>query len=107
MNRINFFHNWNNKLDLDIFTTIRRYDNQKYNYYSSQKDKSFIVCLNKIEIKEVVLLSVEIAIMRDVPKGLICMDTGLAYKEATKIFNKFGIDLNTKIIVLTFKSNEN
>ena len=49
MNQIKFSHNWNNKLSNDIFTTIRRFTDEKFDYYKENLNKKFEVVLkNKV-----------------------------------------------------------
>ncbi|MHA1437908.1 MAG: hypothetical protein ACTSPD_10055 [Promethearchaeota archaeon] len=104
MNIIKFSHNWNKKLSQEIFTTIRKYDNKKWNYYKSQENNNFHVMLNNDHINNAKLLSVEYLIFNELPKALICSDTGLSYKEALGVFRKFGITIHDRVLVLTFKS---
>ena len=48
MKKIKFSHNWNNKLDGVIFTTIRRSTPRKNDYYIGCQGEVFDVQLNKI-----------------------------------------------------------
>ena len=103
MNRIKFSHNWNNKLDNNIFTTIRRYTDEKRRYYNAQVGKPFISILNDKEHSICELLGTEVRILKDLTEGLVCVDTGQTYEEALKTFKKFNCSRDTEVIILTFK----
>ncbi len=107
MNLIKFSHNWNQKLDQKIFTTIRKYDYKKWKYYRSLKDKQFRVVLNGKTYGEAILISVQSMSFKEMPEGLLCSDTGAEVKEAYKIFKKFGLDEYECTIILTFKKVSN
>jgi len=103
MNNIRFSHNWNLKLNQQIFTTIRKYDYKKWNYYKGQEDTEFNVLLNgKLHCKAT-LINAEYLNFNSIPKGLICTDTGMNFKEARKLFRTFGITEQSSVIVLTLK----
>ena len=103
MNNIRFSHNWNNKLSQTIFTTIRKYDYKKWNYYKCQEGSKYNVLLNGELHGKAILISVESIEMKDAPVGLLCSDTGMIPKDATKLFKKFNIDMYSTILILTFK----
>ena len=105
MNVIKFVHNWNDKLGKDIFTTIRKYEYKKLEYYEGCVGNTFLVLLKNQKYSTAKLIEVErIAKFIDVNKGMVCSDTGMEYKEAVKVFKKFGIEDDTQIILLTFKN---
>jgi len=103
MNRIRFTHNWNNKLNNNIFTTIRTWNADKDHYYSSKVDKPFLSILNGKEHSWCELLYMEVDKLKNIPRALICADVGKAYDESMKVFKKFGCGADTTVIVLTFK----
>ena len=104
MNKIKFSHNWNNKLNNDIFTTIRKYDNEKYYYYFNQTNKEFEIVLNGNIVGKAVLINVEHLDYINIPYCLLRLDTGLKTKESiNELFNKFGINNNSEVLVLTFE----
>lgn len=103
MKNIRFSHNWNNKLDQTIFTTIRKYDFKKWNYYKAQENKEFEVWLNGRSHCKATLINADFDLLEKLPVGLICSDTGMEPEEAKKLFKKFGIDKHYNVIVLTFK----
>lgn len=107
MNNIYFSRNWNRKLNQTIFTTIRKYDYKKWNYYKGQEDTKFNVFLNGRLHCEATLVNVEYQLLNDLPKGLLCSDTGMMPKDAYKLFKQFGIDKQVNAIVLTFKRINN
>ena len=106
MNTIHFSHSWNRKLDQDIFTTIRKYDYGKWNYYKSAEGNKFGVFLNKVKIGEARLLQAEYEKLMSLPNALLCFDTGMELQDAYKLFRKFGIDKQDMVIVLTFKKED-
>lgn len=107
MNKISFSHNWNNKLDQKIFTTIRKYNLNKWNYYKGQEGKDFTVLLKNNVHCIVTLINVETDKLGMLPKGLICSDTGNIVDKAMDIFKRFGIAKQEEVIVLTFVRREN
>ncbi|MFH0806028.1 MAG: hypothetical protein V1901_04085 [Patescibacteria group bacterium] len=111
MNKIKFSHNWNNKLNNNIFTTIRKYTEEKYIYYTKALENNFEIIVG-YGIKDVrpirnfktaILKSVERRYYEDIPYGLLFTDTGMTSREEIKeLFRKFGIILGTEVIILTF-----
>lgn len=105
MNIIKFIHNWNCKLSNKVFTTIRKYTYKKEMYYRSVIDAKFEVILNGNKIREAVLVDVEIANINDLPFGLLATDTAItSKKDVFRLFKGFGVEKDTKVIILTFKT---
>ena len=94
------FSNWNNKLDLDVFTTIRIYETNKYYYYPV--GETWEVLLNSNKVREVELIGYQEMKFKDIQFGLVCMDTGMRFNQAKDLFRRFGIYHETMCIILTF-----
>jgi len=104
MNKIKFSHNWNNKLNHNIFTTIRKYTEEKYHYYNDLMGSNFDVLLNNEKIKEANLIDIDICDFKTIPNGLLHVDTGMVNNyEIEDLFAKFGISENDRVLILTFK----
>ncbi|HDZ61144.1 MAG TPA: hypothetical protein ENH46_05550 [Candidatus Pacearchaeota archaeon] len=104
MKSIKFSHNWNGKLDLRVFTTIRGWTSDKEKYYENLVGYDFEVLL-KGKLKCIVeLQKVEVFEFSDIPMGLKMMDTGHIEDIAGDIFSHFGLVAlpNHKTIILTF-----
>lgn len=99
---INFSRNWNGKLDLPIFTTIRKEDPQrgKFKFYGSKVGRTFSVNLNGTKYCEARLIHIDLAYFHEIPTALRLMDTGEQDHKA--IFEKFNIGEWDKVIVLAF-----
>jgi hypothetical protein len=107
MNKIKFIHNWNDKLNHNIFTTIRKYTNEKYIYYNKNLATNFEVLINNNKIGEASLIDIDVSIFKSIPFGLLHTDTGIINNyEIQDLFKKFGINENNKVMILTFKKNE-
>ncbi len=107
MNQIKFSHNWNNKLNNNIFTTIRKYTPEKYKYYLDLKSYDFDVILNGKKFKEVKLVGIEIKKFKDIPSEVLILDTGiLSIIDIEKVFYKFGLNtIQDEMIILIFKND--
>lgn len=101
---IKFIHNWNGKLDLDVFPTIRRWTPDKEAYYRAQIGKTFEVQLGGTFHRSVRLIDVEkVDRLKFVPFGLLAMDTGKTTLEGIiEVFRSFGLDWSSPVIILTF-----
>ena len=97
---IKFDQNWNKKLDCNIFTTIRKYDQ----YYLDAEGWSFDVELNKEIYCQAKLISIKCTFFEVIPLEFLRLDTGLEdITDIYKIFKKFGVLHGDDIIILTFK----
>ena len=102
--KINFSHNWNQKLDCDIFTTIRKYDKSKSGYYQPGDVFDVILCGEfKTQAK---LIDKETHIFGDIIRWqpeLLALDVGLwDVDEVIAVFEKFKINRFTPAMVLKF-----
>ena len=102
MLQIRFSHNWNNKLENKVFTTIRRWDAGKADYYFENKGKTFTVLLNDKVFGTARLLDVVVDDINDVSEIQLILDTGLTrQEEIMELFKKFGV--KDKVIILLFE----
>jgi hypothetical protein len=101
---IRFSHNWNQKLDCDIFTTIRRYEKSKSQYYTP--GDVFNVYLNDTIKTQAKLIDKEIHIFGDIVRwqpDLLALDAGLwDVDEVCAVFDKFKINRATPAMILKF-----
>jgi len=104
---IKFSKNWNNKLNNDIFTTIRSSWGQmgdKQEYYQNNIDNVFDVILNKKIHSQVKLVSVSEYNFEDLPKTIIMIDTGMKWADAIHMFNReMNITYASKVLLLCFE----
>jgi len=102
---IKFSHNWNNKLNNEVFTTIRTYSQEKWKYYIGLKDKIFDVVLNGKKIREVKLIRIDNDSFDLISEYLLVLDTGeTSITKVYEIFRKFGLkNADDKMIILTFR----
>lgn len=107
---IKFSHNWNNKLNGFVFTTIRKWEAEKADYYFRNKGQVFTVLLNAKVFGSARLLEVYVESIEDllglegwsVPALLLKLDTGLTdLSTILDLFRKFGV--TDKIIILLFE----
>lgn len=106
MPQIKFSENWNRKLDNYIFTTVRKFTEEKYKYYQDQIDKHFEVMLEGNVIGFAKLIEVEKRNFLDVGRTMLRLDTGIISGDAImRLFDEFGIKQNDKVIILTFTRN--
>ena len=102
---IRFITNWGGKLDKGIYTTIRKYSQDKFLYYDSVKGHEFDVFLAGQHHSTAELLAVNTQELGAIPFGFLAIDTGVIDPdEVYAIFKKFGCDKSDTVIVLLFKT---
>jgi hypothetical protein len=101
VNTIKFKHNWNGKLDCDLWTTIRRFTPEKFEYYFFLIDKEFDVLVEGISHSYAKLVGIRKTNLVDVQPEILFTDTGS--EEPMDVFKKFGLRLDSEVIVLVFK----
>ena len=111
MNKIKFSHNWNLKLNNNIFTTIRKSNPEKSQYYYEAMSCDFEVILSRGN-KDIRpdksfgiarLIEVEKRKFKDIPLSLLHLDTGiLNIYEIEDLFKKFGIQREDEVLIFTF-----
>ena len=100
--QIKFSHCWNNKLNCNVFTTIRNYSAPKWDYYWDNVGKTFDIILNGAKIGQATLNDARVENYAELDFYLLATDTGCVEPEETdNIFKKFGV--KEKVIVLLFK----
>lgn len=107
MTKINFDKNWNNKLDNDVFTTIRKWDPQKEEYYKKAIGASVDIELKGQKKGKAILFDVHVMLLRVIPLEILQLDTGL-HKEVDiyRLFAQFGCYKYDKCMFLTFLKEE-
>ncbi len=105
MNQIKFCHNWNNKLNNDVFTTIRKYSNEKWNFYHKLFDQDFEILLNGNKVGVAILQVMDSIKFQDISHTILRLDTGeIVYSKIEDIFKKFRLKkFDDKMIILTFQ----
>lgn len=102
---IRFSHNWNNKLEQSIFTTIRKFGVRKASYYSKLVGEEFDVELQKVKFGKAKLIDMQVIEFGNVPRGLLYTDTGMKTKpDVMNLFAKFKVFPSDNVIILTFDS---
>ena len=102
---IKFSKNWNNKLECDVFTTIRDWSLEKQDYYLSNLTKIFDVELNGKKKCEAKLIYVDCsAVLGRLSTAVLAMDTGLVEPQKIyELFKGFGIGLEDRVLLLIFE----
>ena len=105
MKAIKFIHNWNNKIDNPVFTTIRSYSESKLKYYCDSVGDDFEILLKGEKVGECVLVGVAPIPYGLVQPQLLMLDTGMTnLEEIDKLFKKFGVKTREDlVIILTFR----
>lgn len=104
MNEINFSKNWNNKLDCDVFTTIRKWTRDKDEFYKNRIDAKFRIILDGEFIGLARLRDRKAFRLDSLPRMLLKLDVGVANKyEILKIFKELGIYEKDIVTVLLFE----
>lgn len=100
MKAIKFSKNWNNKLECDIFTTIRKWTPEKREYYTIGETFDVILRGANHCIAELICTDTYESLL-DVPFNTILTDTGST--QPYNIFRRFRVGLDDPVMVLTFK----
>lgn len=111
MSQIKFNQNWNNKLALEYFSTIRLWTRDKFSYYSKQKEE---VCIFDVLVKgekysEAHLVLLEINELKYIPEWLCYLDAGMNREEFMRFMEKLYSAKpewqgdKTKVLILVFK----
>lgn len=103
MNQIKFSHNWNNKLNCNIFTTIRADTLNKYHYYKDKVMEKFEILLNNKKVSEAMLRKVSQERLVQIRPTIARLDTGFFEEDKIfEIFKKFGVEPKDNVLLLTF-----
>jgi len=107
MPTIRFSHNWNKKLDGDVFTTVRKHEPDKCDYYLGCRGQTFTVMLDERKVGEAKLVEVFIQDYYEIPELFLRLDTGMVdMLKVKQLFNNFGIKDNDRCIILLFEKVE-
>lgn len=104
-NKVRFSHNWNNKLNNKIFTTIRKSDEEKSKYYCDNIGKEWESVLVDEVISKCILRDVTFIEYSKIPFHVLALDTGeLDLFKRDNIFKNFGINSSDNVMILTFEN---
>lgn len=101
MTQIKFLHNWNNKLNCTIFSTIRK----SKDYWVNQQNKPIEIILNDVSMGDAILYKIITVKFKDIRPATIEIDTGMEFSKAIKLFKNFGIVSDTHVDILYFTRN--
>jgi hypothetical protein len=110
MKTITFAHDWNNKLTgpNKIFTTIRKWNTGKEEYYRAAIGEVFGIILGKVGIGKAKLIRINVIGHNQINEALLYTDTGLTdIEKIKKLFENFGIKGEDLAIVLVFEKEKN
>ena len=109
--KIHFTHNWNNKLNCDVFTTVRIENTAKY-----KPNQLYEITLSKPKSKEPTIqgkariLLIQPFYLEKVSEGIALIDTGLSKQKFIDLvhtmYSKTGINFTTKRLTLIFLKYE-
>ena len=99
MTTIKFSHNWNKKLNCDLFTTIRK----SKGYWKQHIGELIDVELEGAVCGKAELIDVDTMKFRDVSQLVVELDTGMVGADSIWLFKKFGIIQDTDVDILIFK----
>jgi len=99
--KIKFSKNWNNKLNCEFFTTIRKFNKKKYDFYLKYYDVVFDVILKGKKICEAKLVDIEKIKLSEITPALLYIDTGQFHP--LDVFKNFGIKSDDFVILLLFR----
>ena len=110
MKKIKFMKDWNNKLALDYFTTIRLGTVENVKYYQESVGNEFGVVLKGKEVQQANLITATTYKLNQIPHYLCYLDAGLKFLDFVELMKGFYSkkpewdELNTPIIVLVFRT---
>lgn len=104
MSKIKFSRNFNNKLELGIFPTIRKYAPEKFDYFMQQMLRGIVqdIILDGVKCTEASIIAVQhFQQLKDVPLPLLLIDTGtICEADAYAVLAEFGILPEDPVIAL-------
>lgn len=110
MECIKFNKNWNNKLDNNVFTTIRKFSHSKYDYFAEHLNDEFGIYLKGSDHRFhhyccARLVRIEMGQLRGLSKSELMVDAGLSSPAMIfELFQReFGIEDTDYILYLTFE----
>ena len=101
--QIKFIHNWNNKLNNPVFTTIRSYSARKYLHYSNHVGEVFDVVLAGERVSQARLVDADVCDFKGISVALLALDTGIVNQgDICKLFGK--LRATDRVIILLFET---
>lgn len=105
---VKFTHNWNNKLENKIFTTIRRFVKSRRDYYEKRIGDVMPIILNDTKMGNAKLLTCITTYFNKIDGIILILDTGMSDVQKIKeLFRKFGIKENDLCYILLFERINN
>jgi len=100
--KLSFSHNWNNKLECDIYTTFRGFKEDRYQYRVSNTGKIHDVFLKRKHYHQATLRYVtHFEQLAQVDVTLLRLDTGLVeFRDIVELFRRFGIEPEDPVMML-------
>lgn len=96
---LNFSYNWNNKLNSNYFTTIRRSCKidvgEDCAIFLRDKFQFHATCVQKRVLRLI-----------EIPDYILMLDTGYSIKESLQIFDKLNIGETTIVELITFEKKQ-
>lgn len=104
---INFDKNYNNKLDNIMFTTIRKYTEEKRKKYNRDTGCEFNITLKDKQYTVAMLEGIVfIGKLFEIPQIELVLDTGLlSPNQNVKLFTEFEIKQDDRVIQLLFNTH--
>jgi len=105
MKQLKFSENWNCKLQCAYFTTIRKHSED---FIVNDEIMCHMTKQVRVEFKTVIIEKT-VSKFLDIPRSLVCCDTGYSYEDSIHLFEKFygkdlyTIDLDTLLLKKTSK----
>jgi hypothetical protein len=88
----------------ELFSTIRKFDPEKREYYYQSLGEIFSVVLKGEKVCEAELVTMKHCKLNEVVLAFLMIDTGLTSGEKIdKLFANFGIPPNGDVLILVFK----
>ena len=97
-----FTKNWNNKLECNYFTTIRKYDDSKFFYYEGKLNEIDDIYIGSAIYRSAKLIKIVVCKLSEIDDLLKILDTGtLKYPD---VFSKFGLKDDSKVMILLYEN---
>ena len=104
MPKIKFSKNWNNKLNCNLFSTIRKFTEEKAIYYKDNLNRIFEVELDNEVLYNAKLFDVKVCLYNDLEFDFLVYDTGIpSLAVIDRVLSKFGVQEGNNCIVLWFE----
>ena len=92
------------KLNNPIFTTIRKYEDDRFSFYKERINDIFDIKVKDEIIGKAKLIDIEVTDFFNLPISFLRIDTNLIdINEIYNLFESLGINKNDRIIILTLE----